>query len=95
MKIEISNGDRAIDTGIENDEELLKELSELGGASPPETPTKNLVPRPSTVPVSEDPPSKGTPSPQDIVDVLEKRLKNYVEAEAAAKTLGDITKARR
>lgn len=81
--------------GIENDEELLAELSQLGGGSPPETPVRNLAPRPTTIPVGGDSSSKETPSPQDVVDVLENRLRNYVEAEAAAKTLNDVSKARR
>ncbi|XP_003738228.1 coiled-coil and C2 domain-containing protein 1-like [Galendromus occidentalis] len=94
MKDQVSDHESDYE-GIENDEELLAELNELGESSPPETPSRKAVSRPPTVPMDGASRSAADPSPQDIVDVLQIRLKNYQDAESAARDLNDISKARR
>lgn len=102
---DVDSGAESDDANLSDDPDLVAELGNLGGEHHAEEPAPEPPPRkapkpPGAVQVLPTSPAPSAPavSPSGeptLADTLQDRLRSYTAAEAAAKSLGDSSKARR
>ncbi|XP_077547146.1 lethal (2) giant discs 1 isoform X3 [Haemaphysalis longicornis] len=103
---DVDSGAESDDANLSDDPELVAELGNLGGVHHEEEPAPQPPPRAApkppgavqVLPTSPAPAASPAVSPSgepSLTDTLQERLRSYTAAEAAAKSFGDSSKARR